>query len=135
MRSGREEERNEIPEIALVTTNPYGPGVTSYLKILEGRVSSFEESNPGIDIEEEFDISLHKKSAEEIFGAYSYAGLKHGAGLDVERFIAVHGKDSDYTLVINHLMKEIVLFINGESHPLKPITALSQIKGTEVLFE
>lgn len=135
MKSGREKERQGIPEIEIVATNPHGPGVTNYINILEKRAEVLGSSNPGVEIDEEFDISVLKKKPQEIFRLYTRAGLKHGIGITEEEFTEKHGKDSDYALVINNLMNELVLYVNGESHPLKPVASLNRSKGTEVLFE
>lgn len=135
MKSGRKRERQGIPEIEIVTTNPYGPGVTRYLEVLERRVEGLGSSNPGVDVDEEFDISVLKKTPEEIFRLYNKAGLRHGIGGSEEDFVEKHGRDSDYALIVNNLMNELVLYVNGESHPLKPVAALSRSRGTEVLFE
>ncbi len=106
-------------DVTIATTHPNGEGVKRYKQILDSRLNERYgkgEKHP----DEEFKISIEEYKPKEILRAALYGGLRPGRGKNPENFIEKNGERSEYTLVINKALSEMVLMVEGETYPLRP---------------
>jgi len=115
-------------DITIATTHPNGDGVKRYKQILDYRLDErYGEGRRHPD--EEFRISIQEYEPKEIIRAALYGGLRPDREVKAEEFIERNGERSEYTLVINKALSEMVLMVGGETYPLRPSKG---IKGRKV---
>ena len=119
----RSKGRSSNSDVFIATTHPAGEGVKRYKNILEERLGNRHGSKRSPD--EEFNIFIDEYRASEILRAALYGGLEHEGELHEKVFMGEED-DSEYTLVINKSLEEMVLLIDGDTYPLRP--SLSRLK-------
>ncbi len=106
------------PDVKIITTHPNGKSVQRYRQILEQRAELRRKNK-----DPQLDVTISKTDPENIIKAVRYAGLQHKEETELEQFLAKHGENSDYALIMNRATGEMALFVDGETHPLRPAKA------------
>ncbi|GEM_PF-6198808 len=127
IREGPSKADGTPTDIVIATTNPMGKGVNRYKKLLSERILARCGSDRAP--EDEYNIVIDRYDAKEIIRAAIYGGLDHQDGLHEEEFIKKNGENSEYTLIINKALSEMVLFVDGDTYPLRNNKELGRKKA------